>query len=452
MGYETKHDAPDVEERIHASYRDWNQWTLLSYNWQIEAFCFADLVEFLMPQLSTLQCPELPADFSIPGGIVAGHFRTFGGLGVSLSGVTLVRHGHDIAGWWCPLCPLCQHGSCCLLWNYGGISDFVKHLYTQLTLDGKPCNPSSSAQEAHPLWSIAFCKITISKDININAWNQHSFRNVSNSTQESQPPQLKHPKVEIWSMFWTFWRSLWPENLEKSGWKWMIPDHRSRFHWRPPVAAPTVTYAPVEVGDVEMLVLMPKESIQISNIYKISRVFNECGNIMKHPKNMGTPFFSNIEFNFLLASVGLQMESQVSKWASAADQAVGNNGQITRAHQKELMGSRLFQLVLSFFWDPNLYLSSHRKRQHLETSPEDGTKSFWPVRALRVSNLSGFLEQLINLWCLRSQLFIHCLCRFEVWCIYCFVFFWVFWVHLGACECFAVYIYIIYIYIYIYII
>jgi hypothetical protein len=52
-----------------------------------------------------------------------------------------------------------------------------------------------------------------------------------------------------------------------------------------------VTYAPVEVGDVEMLVLMPKESIQISNIYKISRVFNECGNIMKHPKNMGTPFF-----------------------------------------------------------------------------------------------------------------------------------------------------------------
>ena len=40
------------------------------------------------------------------------------------------------------------------------------------------------------------------------------------------------------------------------------------------------------------------------------------------------------------------MESQVSKWASAADQAVGNNGQITAAHQKELMGSRLFQLVL----------------------------------------------------------------------------------------------------------
>lgn len=31
---------------------------------------------------------------------------------------------------------------------------------------------------------------------------------------------------------------------------------------------------------------------------------------------------------------------EVSKWASAADQAVGNNGQITRAHQKEFLKSQ----------------------------------------------------------------------------------------------------------------
>lgn len=196
MGYETELDAPDVEERIHASYRDWNQWTLLSYNWQIEAFCFADLVEFLMPQLSTLQCPELPADFSIPGGIVAGHFRTFGGLGVSLSGVTLVRHGHDIAGWW-TLCPLCQHGSCCLhLWFRETPGK------TQLTLDGKPCNPSSSAQEAHPLWSIAFCKINQNHNFQryqyqclkstFFSWCLKFISRKSTTTQTPQSRDLEH--------------------------------------------------------------------------------------------------------------------------------------------------------------------------------------------------------------------------------------------------------------------
>ena len=262
------------------------------------------------------------------------------------------------------------------------ISDFVKHLGkpSWLWMGSRATLRQVLRKHIHcdPLHSAKSIKITISKDININAWNQHSFRDVSNSSQESQP-QLKHPKVEIWSMFWTFWRSLWPENLEKSGWKWMIPDHRSRFHWRPPVAAPTVTYAPVEVGDVEMIVLMPKESIQISNIYKISRVFNECGNIMKHPKNMGTPFLSNIEFNFLLASVGSQMESQVSKWASAADQAVGNNGQITRAHQKELMGSRLFQLVL-FFFGIQIFIYHHTER--------DNTLKPLPKMELRAFDLS----------------------------------------------------------------
>ena len=136
----------------------------------------------------------------------------------------------------------------------------------QLTLDGKPCNPSSCAQEAHcdRLHSV---KSTFQRYQGLQSRFFSCLKTSPNSRKST--PQLNTQNSRFGGMFWT--------TLEKAGELWMrvrmIPDHRSRFHWRPPVVAPTVTYAPVEVGDVEM------ENGSSMENGQISRVFKECGNI-----------------------------------------------------------------------------------------------------------------------------------------------------------------------------